>query len=111
MQKSGLVEKLPVYIMRDVVTTYTSKGYYVTIAVPSHVKRYKKSCGYKSKDDNIDATALAYMGLEKNLDKWEPMNSFYYELAFLDQALSISSGDGNGTAQSIACRTGGYVPF
>jgi transposase len=59
------------------------KGYYVTIAVPIRVKRYKESCGYKSKDDNIDATALAYMGLEKNLDKWEPMNSFYYDLRSL----------------------------
>lgn len=59
------------------------QGYYVTIAVPSRVKRYKESCGYKSKDDNVDATALAYMGLEKNLDKWEPMNSFYYELRSL----------------------------
>lgn len=59
------------------------KGYYVTIAVPSRVKSYKQSCGYKSKDDNIDATALAYMGLEKNLDKWEPMNSFYYDLRSL----------------------------
>lgn len=61
------------------------KGYYVTIAVPSRVKSYKQSCGYKSKDDNIDATALAYMGLEKNLDKWEPMNSFYYELRSLSR--------------------------
>lgn len=59
------------------------KGYYVTIAVPMRVKRYKESCGYKSKDDNVDATALAYMGLEKNLDKWEPMNSFYYDLRSL----------------------------
>lgn len=59
------------------------KGYYVTIAVPSHVNAYKKTCGYKSKDDNIDATALAYMGLEKNLAKWEPMNSFYYDLRSL----------------------------
>jgi transposase len=59
------------------------KGYYVTIAVPSRVKKYKESCGYKSKDDCVDATALAYMGLEKNLDKWEPMNSFYYDLRSL----------------------------
>lgn len=60
-----------------------AQDYYVTIAVPSQVNAYKKSCGYKSKDDNIDATALAFMGLEKNLSKWEPMNSFYYELRSL----------------------------
>lgn len=60
-----------------------SRAYYVTIGVPSQVNAYKKSCGYKSKDDSIDATALAYMGLEKNLAKWEPMNSFYYELRSL----------------------------
>lgn len=59
------------------------QGLFVTIAVPSRVKRYKESCGFKSKDDNIDATALAYMGLERDLDKWEPMNSFYYELRSL----------------------------
>ena len=59
------------------------EGYYVSIAVPSHAKRYKESCGYKSKDDGIDATALAYMGLEKNLEKWQPMDSFYYDLRSL----------------------------
>lgn len=58
-------------------------GYYVTIEVPSRVKSYKKSCGYNSKNDKIDATALAYMGLERNLRKWEPINSFYYELRML----------------------------
>lgn len=58
-------------------------GYYVTVEVPSRVKSYKKSCGFNSKNDNIDATALAYMGLEKNLRKWEPINSFYYELRTL----------------------------
>jgi transposase len=58
-------------------------GYYVTVEVPSRVKSYKKSGGFNSKNDNIDATALAYMGLEKNLRKWEPVNSFYYELRML----------------------------
>lgn len=58
-------------------------GYYVTVEVPSRVKNYKKSCGFNSKNDNIDAAALAYMGLEKNLRKWEPVNSFYYELRSL----------------------------
>jgi transposase len=58
-------------------------GYYVTVEVPSRVKSYKKSCGFNSKNDNIDAQALAYMGLEKNLRKWEPINSFFYELRSL----------------------------
>jgi transposase len=58
-------------------------GYYVTVEVPNRVKRYKKSLGFHSKNDRIDATALAYMGLERNLRKWEPINSFYYELRTL----------------------------
>lgn len=58
-------------------------GYHVTVEVPSRVKSYKKSCGFNSKNDKIDATALAYMGLERNLRKWEPINSFYYELRML----------------------------
>jgi transposase len=58
-------------------------AYYVTVEVPSRVKSYKKSCGFNSKNDKIDATALAYMGLERNLRKWEPINSFYYELRML----------------------------
>jgi transposase len=58
-------------------------GYHVTVEVPSRVKNYKKSCGFNSKNDKIDATALAYMGLERNLRKWEPINSFYYELRTL----------------------------
>lgn len=58
-------------------------GYYVTVEVPSRVKSYKKSCGVHSKNDNIDAVALAKMGLERDLCKWEPINSFYYELRTL----------------------------
>jgi transposase len=58
-------------------------GYYITVEVPSRVKSYKKSLGFNSKNDNIDAVALAYMGLERNLRKWEPVNSFYYELRML----------------------------
>ena len=58
-------------------------GYYVTVEVPSRVKSYKKSLGFNSKNDTIDAVALAYMGLERNLRKWEPVNSFYYELRML----------------------------
>src|SRR6266542_1130773 len=58
-------------------------GYYVTVEVPSRVKSYKKSYGFNSRNDKIDATALAYMGLERNLRKWEPINSFYYELRML----------------------------
>jgi transposase len=58
-------------------------GYYVTVEVPSRVKSYKKSLGFNTKNDNIDAVALAYMGLERNLRKWEPINSFFYELRML----------------------------
>jgi len=58
-------------------------AYYVTVEVPSRVKSYKKSLGFHSKNDKIDASALAYMGLERNLHKWEPINSFYYELRTL----------------------------
>jgi len=58
-------------------------AYYVTVEVPSRVKSYKKSLGFHSKNDKIDASALAYMGLERNLRKWEPINSFYYELRTL----------------------------
>ena len=48
-------------------------AYYVTVEVPSRVKSYKKSLGFHSKNDKIDASALAYMGLERNLRKWEPI--------------------------------------
>ena len=59
------------------------KGYSVSIVLPNKAKKYLQAIGIKSKNDTIDAKGLAQMGAEQNLEKWEPIGTFYYELRVL----------------------------
>jgi transposase len=44
----------------------------VHIILPLKAKRYFQSLGYKSKNDQIDAQALADLGLQQELQQWKP---------------------------------------
>jgi transposase len=48
----------------------SNQGYCVSVSLPNDTKCYIKSLGQKSKNDKIDAQALAQMGLERQLDIW-----------------------------------------
>ncbi len=56
------------------------KGFYVSIVLPNKSKKYIESLGYKTKNDEVDAKALAQMIAQQNLKKWQPLNGFYYQL-------------------------------
>ena len=58
-------------------------GYKVSIILPNKAKKYLQALGLKSKNDGIDAKGLAQMGAQQNLDQWQPMGTFYYELRVL----------------------------
>lgn len=47
-----------------------SQGYRICVSLPNDAKCYIKSLGQKSKNDKIDAQALAQMGLERQLHIW-----------------------------------------
>ena len=46
------------------------QGYTINVSLPNDTKFYIKSLGQKSKNDKIDAQALAQMGLERQLHIW-----------------------------------------
>ena len=59
------------------------KGYSVSVILPSKAKQYLKALGIKTKNDKIDSVGLARMGAEQSLEKWEPLNDFFYKLRSL----------------------------
>jgi transposase len=55
----------------------------VHMVIPSKSKKYCESLSFASKTDKLDAQALAWMGLERNLRKWEPLSSVFLSLRTL----------------------------
>lgn len=55
-------------------------GYEVSVVLPNKAKQYLKAVGLKTKNDKIDASGLARMGAEQCMDKWEPLNDFFFTL-------------------------------
>ncbi len=55
-------------------------GYKVCIVLPNKAKKYLQAIGIKSKNDSIDAKGLAQMGAEQNLESWQPMGKYFYQL-------------------------------
>lgn len=55
-------------------------GYEVCVVLPNKAKQYLKAIGLKTKNDKIDASGLARMGAEQCLEKWQPLDDFFYTL-------------------------------
>jgi transposase len=52
----------------------------VIVVLPNRAKKYTQSLGCKSKNDRIDARALAHLGVERHLEPWQPMSRQLYLL-------------------------------
>ncbi|WP_310588059.1 transposase [Emticicia sp. BO119] len=55
----------------------------MSVILPNKAKHYLRSIGNKSKNDKIDARGLAQMGLEQNLQLWQPLSKNIYALRML----------------------------
>lgn len=55
-------------------------GYRISVVLPSRAKLYMQSLGIKTKNDHIDAKALARMGCEQQLELWSPLSAFFHQL-------------------------------
>ena len=51
---------------------FHGKGFNINIVLALKAKRYFQSLGLRSKNDQIDAQGLATMGLQQQLDLWQP---------------------------------------
>jgi transposase len=56
------------------------QGRQVNVVLANRAKKYFQSLRYKSKNDRLDAKALAYMGAERNLEPWQPLSKQLYLL-------------------------------
>lgn len=58
-------------------------GYEISVVLPNKAKQYLRAVGLKTKNDKIDAAGLARMGAEQCLEKWKPLDDFFYTLRAL----------------------------
>lgn len=59
----------------------------VSIVLPNKVKYYAKSLNVKTKTDSMDARLIARMGVEQQLDLWNPPAEVYRQLRSLTRHL------------------------
>lgn len=63
--------------------------YRVHIVLPTRAKRYMQSLGIRSKNDPIDATGLADMGLQQELTPWKPASESILALRSLTRQVEM----------------------
>jgi transposase len=68
------LEATGVYYEQLVHYLHQQTDYFISVILANKAKAYFKSLNLKSKTDKIDAGALGQMGLERGLDKWEPVS-------------------------------------
>jgi len=56
------------------------QGRRINVVLANRAKKYFQSLGYKSKNDRLDAKALAHMGAERDLEPWQPLSRQLYLL-------------------------------
>ena len=55
-------------------------GQRISVVLPNKAKQYIQSLGIKTKNDQVDAKALARMGCEQQLELWSPLSPFFHQL-------------------------------
>jgi transposase len=56
------------------------QNFSIVVVLPNKAKKYMQAMGIKSKNDIIDAKALAQMFSERQFNLWQPMGKFFYKL-------------------------------
>lgn len=62
---------------------FHGKGFSINIVLALKAKRYLQSLGHRSKNDQVDAQGLATMGLQQELDLWQPGSKHLLKLRSL----------------------------
>lgn len=81
----------------------------VTVVLPNKAKKYKESMGFKSKNDKIDAQALAAMCCERKYSAWKPLTKSIYSLRILTRQIeSLAASKTAASNQLHALQYGMY---
>ena len=76
-------DELPVYITIEATGVYheqlvhflhDQKRYRISVVLPNKSKAFAKSLNVKTKTDEVDAKILGQMGLERELEQWQPIS-------------------------------------
>lgn len=83
-----------IFVMEATGIYYENLAYFlnnqkhkVHVALPNKISNYIKSLNVKSKTDKLDSKLIAGYGLERNLEKWEPMSPEYRSIRDLCREL------------------------
>ena len=78
------------YTMEYTGVYYEQLAYYllskekpVNMVIPSKAKKYFESLPWASKTDKLDAKSLSWLGLERNLKRWNPISDNFRRIRFL----------------------------
>lgn len=69
------LEATGVYYEQLVHYLHEQTDFHISVMLPNKTKAYFKSLNIKSKTDKIDAKTLGQMGLERDLEPWQPMSN------------------------------------
>lgn len=73
METTGVYHELLACYLDD-------KKYLISVVLPNKAKHFSKTLKIKTVDDKVSSQALAIMGLEKKLDRWEKPLPLYNQL-------------------------------
>lgn len=89
--KEGYITR---YIMEATGSYYENIAYYlygqgsrVSVVLANKIKHFVKSLNVKTKTDKVDSVMIAQIGIERELDAWEPMLPQYMMLRDLSREL------------------------
>lgn len=82
----------------------------VSVILPSQGKQYAKSLDTKSKTDKLDAKALARMGLERKLEKWEQPSPLMKELKGLTRERTALVREKSSLKNQLHAKNHSYKP-
>lgn len=85
----------PIYFVMEATGIYYenlayflySKDQDVSVVLANKVKNYAKSLNVKTKTDKTDSKLIAKLGIERKLEKWQPMSPEYKQLRDLCREL------------------------
>lgn len=80
-------------------------GYEVSVVLPNKAKQYLRAIGLKTKNDKIDASGLARMGVEQLSGKMGATGRLLFYIESLYQKSPEFTGTQNQPEEPTACRS------
>jgi transposase len=77
LEATGVYYEQLVHFLND------NTDYHISVVLPNKSKAFSKSLNVKTKTDKVDAKVLGRMGLERNLERWQPISPKMLTIKYL----------------------------